>query len=315
MRAPGCPNSSRIIILRPVPIRPPQAPAIKYKVPMSLWLQDHNHFTYAIIYINMSNMTRHPYHIVDESPWPLIRSAGAFFITAGLVKWFHQFSFTLALTGCSIILIVMAQWWRDVRVEAAHQGLHTKIVEVGLRWGMLLFIVSEVFFFVSFFWAFFHNRLSPRVELGRSWPPSGVITFNPFEVPLLNTLVLISSGVTVTWAHHALMAGNHINTAKGLTVTVILGLYFTSLQALEYYEASFSMADSALGSAFFVATGFHGLHVLVGTTFLVVCLRRVKNFQFRAQHHFGFEAAAWYWHFVDVVWLFLFVALYWWGGK
>lgn len=259
-------------------------------------------------------MIRHPFHLVDESPWPLVSSLGAFFITSGLVKWFHEFSTSLIFLGLTTILLVIVQWWRDVIFEASHQGLHTKIVELGLRWGMLLFIVSEVFFFVSFFWAFFHNRLSPAVEIGGIWPPSGILPFNPFEVPLLNTLVLLSSGVTVTWAHHSLISGNHSNFKTSLIVTIVLGVYFTILQALEYFEARFRIADRAYGSAFFVATGFHGLHVLVGTTFLTVCLWRIVKGQFSLIHHFGFEAAAWYWHFVDVVWLFLFVAIYWWGG-
>ena len=266
------------------------------------------------IYINMSNFIRHPYHLVDESPWPIVSAAGAFFLTSGLVKWFHSYSPSLLFLGLIIIILVIAQWWRDVSFEAAHQGLHTKIVELGLRWGILLFIVSEVFFFLSFFWAFFHNRLSARVEIGRIWPPIGIQVFNPIEVPLLNTLVLVSSGITVTWAHHALMAGNLSNFKTALSITILLGIYFTILQAIEYLEASFRLADSSYGSAFFVATGFHGLHVIVGTSFLFICLLRGLNMQLRPRHHFGFEAAAWYWHFVDVIWLFLFLVIYWWGG-
>ena len=262
----------------------------------------------------MSNYIRHSYHLVDESPWPLIRATGAFFLTTGLVKWFHINSLSLILGGLLIILIVMAQWWRDISLEGRIQGLHSAIVELGLRWGIVLFIVSEVFFFLSFFWAFFHRSLAPTAELGSQWPPIGLSPFNPFRVPLLNTIILLSSGVTVTWAHHALMAGNHENAKFSLLLTVILGLYFTALQAFEYIEASFSIADGSYGSTFFVATGFHGLHVLVGTSFLVVCLLRIEKNQFRRSHHFGFEAAAWYWHFVDVVWLFLFISIYWWGS-
>lgn len=262
----------------------------------------------------MSNLVRHPYHLVDESPWPLISSFGAFTLTRGLVKWFHTNSASLMLLGLLIILTVIAQWWRDVSQEGASQGLHSPIVELGLRWGIILFIVSEVFFFLSFFWAFFHSSLAPTIELGANWPPIGVNPFNAFQVPLLNTIVLLSSGVSVTWAHHALMAGNDSATKQGLFLTIFLGGYFTALQALEYYEASFSIADSIYGSSFFLATGFHGLHVIVGTTFLFICYLRMSKFHLSASHHFGFEAAAWYWHFVDVVWLFLFVAIYWWGG-
>lgn len=262
----------------------------------------------------MSNLIRHPYHLVDESPWPLIRSIGAFFLTSGLIKWFHANSSSLIFIGLTIILVVIAQWWRDVSAEGANQGLHSSIVELGLRWGIILFIVSEVFFFVSFFWAFFHRSLAPDPEIGSVWPPYGIHPFNPFQVPLLNTIVLLASGVRVTWAHHAIIRGNLSSTITRLALTIILGIYFTCLQAIEYFEASFRIADRIYGSTFFVATGFHGLHVLVGTTFLAVCFIRLYQHQFRASHHFGFEAAAWYWHFVDVVWLFLYIWLYWWGG-
>ena len=256
----------------------------------------------------------HPYHMVDESPWPLLGSAGAFFLTSGLVKWFHCHSNTLWIAGLTIILLVMVQWWTDVSSEGSFQGLHSKVVELGLRYGILLFILSEVLFFASFFWAFFHSSLAPTVDLGGSWPPAGVLPFNPLEVPLLNTIVLLSSGASVTWAHHALISGDHVKAWNGLIITVSLGVYFTILQALEYYEASFSLADSVYGATFFVATGFHGLHVIVGTRFLAVCLLRLRACHWRAKHHFGFEAAAWYWHFVDVVWLFLYIRIYWWGN-
>jgi len=205
------------------------------------------------------------------------------------------------------------QWWRDVSREASFQGLHTSIVIGGLRIGIILFIISEVIFFFSFFWAFFHRRLTPVIELGISWPPIGVVAFNPIKVPLLNTIILLSSGVTVTWAHHSLIAKNSQETLQSLVLTVILGLYFTALQALEYWEASFSLSDSIYGATFFVATGFHGLHVIIGTSFLIVCLIRHIKGHFSANHHFGFEAAAWYWHFVDIVWLFLYISIYWWG--
>jgi len=262
----------------------------------------------------MSHYVQHPYHLVDESPWPLLSSFGALIITTGLVKWFHSFSPSLFLLGCLITLLIIFQWWRDVRFEGTFQGLHSSIVELGLRWGITLFIISEVFFFVSFFWAFFHSSLAPSPEIGASWPPLGILPFNPFHVPLLNTIILLSSGVTVTLAHHALIKGSHSYASQGLNVTVILGLLFTALQALEYIEASFTIADSSYGSTFFIATGFHGLHVIVGTSFLIACrLRHAKN-SFSKAHHFGFEAAAWYWHFVDVVWLFLFITIYWWGS-
>ena len=212
-----------------------------------------------------------------------------------------------------LLLIVIIQWWRDIRREGAIQGLHTSIVELGLRWGIALFIISEIFFFLRFFWAFFHRRLSPNIEIGSVWPPFGIKVFNPFQVPLLNTVILLSSGIRVTWAHHSLLIGNYSQTKIGLIVTILLGVYFSILQILEYFEASFTFADRIYGSTFFIATGFHGLHVIIGTLFLIVILIRHMKWEFRKDHHFGFEAAAWYWHFVDVVWLFLYIIIYWWG--
>nr|QFG40078.1 cytochrome c oxidase subunit III [Munidopsis lauensis] len=256
----------------------------------------------------------HSYHLVDMSPWPLTGSISALMLTTGLVKWFHQFNMNLLLLGIFTTILTMIQWWRDTTREGTFQGLHTNPVLIGLRWGMILFIVSEILFFFSFFWAFFHSSLSPTIEIGLDWPPKGVNPFNPFQIPLLNTIILLSSGATVTWAHHAIMETKHNQATQSLLITVLLGLYFTALQAFEYIEASFTIADSVFGSTFFVATGFHGLHVIIGTSFLFVCLYRLFIFHFSPKHHFGFEAAAWYWHFVDVVWLFLYIFIYWWGG-
>jgi cytochrome c oxidase subunit 3 len=262
----------------------------------------------------MSTHANHPFHLVDYSPWPLTGAIGALTLTAGLTKWFHQYTIDLFILGNLITLLTIYQWWRDISREGTFQGLHTYPVILGLRWGIILFIVSEVIFFVSFFWDFFHSSLSPTIELGKIWPPSYIVVFNPFQVPLLNTAILLSSGVTVTWAHHSLIEGNHSQITQGLFFTILLGIYFTALQAYEYAEASFTIADAVYGSTFFVATGFHGIHVLIGTTFLTICLiRHLKN-HFSKNHHFGFEAAAWYWHFVDVVWLFLYISIYWWGG-
>lgn len=262
----------------------------------------------------MSNHSNHPFHLVDYSPWPLTGALGALFTVSGLVKWFHFYNSDLFLIGNLITILTIIQWWRDVSREGTFQGLHTIFVTNGLRWGIILFITSEVFFFVRFFWAFFHSSLSPNIEIGRIWPPLGILVFNPFQVPLLNTAILLTSGITVTWAHHSLIENNHSQTSQGLFFTILLGIYFTALQGYEYIEASFSIADAIYGSTFFIATGFHGLHVLIGTTFLAVCLLRHLNNHFSKNHHFGFEAAAWYWHFVDVVWLFLYVSIYWWGG-
>ena len=256
----------------------------------------------------------HPYHLVEKRPWPLTASLGALFLTSGLVKWFHLFTPNLLLIGILTILLSRKQWWRDISREGSIQGLHTIKVISGLQWGIILFIISEILFFFSFFWAFFHRRLHPTIELGSIWPPTKIIAFNPFQIPLLNSAILLSSGVSVTWAHHAIIENIHSRAIQGILITIFLGLYFTALQAIEYYEAPFSIADSVYGTTFFVATGFHGLHVIIGTIFLIVSLYRLTLGHFSNSHHFGLEAAIWYWHFVDVVWLFLFVTIYWWGS-
>nr|QPK42048.1 cytochrome c oxidase subunit III [Criotettix japonicus] len=262
----------------------------------------------------MSHHSNHPFHLVDYSPWPLTGAIGAFIMTTGLTKWFHLYMMDLMMLGLLIIILTMIQWWRDVTREGTYQGLHTKKVSMGLRWGMILFITSEVLFFFSFFWAFFNSSLAVNMELGMNWPPMGIEPFNPLNIPLLNTIILLSSGITITWAHHSMMESNQNQTMQGLIMTVMLGFYFTILQAYEYIEAQFSIADSVYGSTFFVATGFHGIHVMIGTTFLFICLLRLIMYHFSSAHHLGFEAAAWYWHFVDVVWLFLYITIYWWGS-
>lgn len=259
----------------------------------------------------------HNFHIIEPSPWPFVGSIGALGLTTGSVLYFHKYAMgellmTLALV---LILLVMFVWWRDVIRESTYLGLHTLAVQSGLRMGMLLFILSEVMFFVSFFWAFFHSALVPTIELGSVWPPVGITPLNAFEVPLLNTAILLSSGATVTWSHNAMISGNRQDTINGLILTIVLGVLFTALQAIEYFETSFSIADSVYGSTFFVATGFHGLHVIIGTLFLIVSLIRIINHHLTRHHHNGFEAAIWYWHFVDYVWLFLFTVVYWWGGN
>lgn len=259
-------------------------------------------------------MTRQPFHLVEFSPWPLTGSIGALALTVGLAAWFHGYGLIGLTLALIIILLTMVQWWRDIIREATFLGHHTSPVTAGLRWGMVLFITSEVCFFFAFFWAFFHRRLAPTPELGCCWPPTGVVPPNPFSVPLLNTAVLLASGVTVTWAHHSLIDGKRVDTLSALTLTVALGIFFTSLQAEEYFELPFTIADRVYGSTFFVATGFHGLHVLIGSSFLLVCLWRAFKNHFSIRHHFGFEAAAWYWHFVDVVWIFLYLCIYWWGS-
>lgn len=255
----------------------------------------------------------HTYHLVDVRPWPILGAFNALNLIIGLIKWFHNYNHDLFIYRTIIIILIVFQWWRDITRERTFQGHHTYSVTIGIRWGIILFIISEVFFFISFFWGFFHRRLSPAIELGLNWPPKGISPFNPVQIPLLNTLILLSSGLSVTWAHHGLIENNYKQTTQGLFITISLGIYFTILQGYEYLEAPFTISDAVYGSSFFIATGFHGIHVIIGTSFLLVCLIRHINNHFSKTHHFGFEAAAWYWHFVDVVWLFLYLSIYWWG--
>nr|UZT27017.1 cytochrome c oxidase subunit III [Xyloterini sp.] len=256
----------------------------------------------------------HPFHLVDPSPWPILGSISVFTMLMGTIKWFHEKESLLMMMGSISTIMIMYQWWRDITREGTMQGHHSMEVVNNLRWGMILFIMSEVLFFFGFFWAFFHASLSPSIELGLNWPPKGISPFNPLEIPLLNTLILLSSGLTITWCHHSIMENSYNQAMQGLALTVILGMYFSILQWYEYSEATFTMADSVYGSTFFMTTGLHGLHVLIGSTFLSVCLIRMFLNHFSSTHHFGFEAAAWYWHFVDVVWLFLYISIYWWGS-
>jgi cytochrome c oxidase subunit III len=269
----------------------------------------------------------HDYHLVDPSPWPIIGAFASLLLTAGGVYWMRGGTPLIAIAGIIIILYVMIAWWRDVVIEA-QTGYHTKVVQLHLRYGMILFIASEVMFFVAWFWAYFEVALNPgdvhqymRTELtGGHWPPVATEdarfkgTFDPWHLPLLNTLILLTSGTTVTWAHHALLEGDRKSVKQGLWLTVILGALFTCVQAYEYMHAGFTYSGHIYGATFFMATGFHGAHVLIGTIFLAVCLYRVYLGHFTPKHHFGFEAAAWYWHFVDVVWLFLFAFIYVWGA-
>nr|WOR80789.1 cytochrome c oxidase subunit 3 [Pyrocoelia sp.] len=259
-------------------------------------------------------MKNHIYHMVEISPWPILGGLSAMSMMISMISWFHLYTNKLLLFSMVSMILVMYQWWRDISREASYQGLHTTKVLKGLQWGMILFIISEIFFFISFFWSFYHSSLSSSIEIGMIWPPKGIGTFNPLQIPMLNTLILISSGVSVTWAHNSLLQNNYLETIQSLSITIILGIYFTLLQGYEYFESSFSIADSVYGSSFFLATGFHGLHVIIGTSFLTICLYRLIINQLSSLHHFGFEAAAWYWHFVDVVWLFLYISIYWWGS-
>ena len=260
--------------------------------------------------------TKHSFHLVDPSPWPLVASLGALMLTTGGVMYMHKFhgGGHLLLTGFFIILYVMYTWWRDIIREAMYEEQHTFAVQRGLRLGMILFIVSEIMFFFAFFWAFFHSSLAPTFNIGGVWPPEAIQTIQTSGIPLTNTFFLLSSGATVTWSHHAIIVRAKKQALISLLLTLILAILFTGLQGLEYFEAPFTISDSVYGSCFYMATGFHGFHVFIGTISLFVSFIRIIFNHFTNTHHFGFESAAWYWHFVDVVWLFLFITVYWWGG-
>jgi cytochrome c oxidase subunit 3 len=259
---------------------------------------------------------KHPFHLVDPSPWPLSISLAALFTTFGGVLYIHGYKsgFELLSLGFFLMICVLSLWWRDVVREATYEGHHTSYVQRGLRIGISLFIVSEVIFFFAFFWAYFYLSL-PILSVGGYWPPLGIDPIKPWGLPFLNTLLLLSSGFTLTWAQHILVAGGKKQSLAALGCTLVLALIFISVQVFEYKTASFSISDGAYGSLFYIITGFHGFHVLIGTVFLGVCALRLYINHFSRTHHVGMEAAAWYWHFVDIVWLFVFICIYWWPAK
>ncbi len=264
---------------------------------------------------NLKKTVIHAYHIVDPSPWPFFTGFCALFITFGLVIWFHGFSRGLAVFFIGIfgILASVTYWWRDVIREATYEGQHTTAVQTGLRMGMILFIVSEIRLFFAFFWAYFHSSLNPAPSIGAVWPPKGITPMDPWMIPLLNTGLLLSSGATLTWSHSALLA-SRINAAiASRNITIVLATIFTLFQAFEYLNAGFTIADGVYGSTFYRLTGLHGFHVIVGTAFLLVARARMVAQHYTINAHIGYEAAAWYWHFVDVVWIFLFIVVYVWG--
>jgi cytochrome c oxidase subunit III len=262
-----------------------------------------------------------PYHLVQPSIWPMLGSFAAGLMALGIVFFMHKVNLggvDIGLKGIFLglvgVLAIMVVWWRDVIRESVVEKVHSPIVKIGLRYGMALFITSEVMFFAAFFWAYFDTALFPREAIGSVWPPKNIHTFNPFDMPFMMTLILLLSGTTVTWAHHAVLEGKTKDAARALALTVGLGVVFSCFQAYEYHHATFTIKDGIFGSTFYMATGFHGLHVIIGTIFLAVCWWRTVKGHFTQQSHFGLEAAAWYWHFVDVVWLFLFVSVYWYGS-
>ncbi len=264
----------------------------------------------------------HPYHLVRPSIWPLASSFAGGLLAVGAVMYMHEVELfglpvglKAMLAGLIAVLICMFFWWKDVIYEATVEKAHTPIAFIGMRYGMALFIASEVMFFVAFFWAYFNAGFFPNEHIGFLWPPANIHVIDPFDLPLMMTMILLLSGCTVTWAHHAIVEGKNEDFAMGLGLSVLLGVFFLGFQVYEYVYAHFGFTDGIYASTFYMATGFHGFHVLVGTIFLFVCWVRAKKKHFTKESHFGFEAAAWYWHFVDVVWLFLFIAVYVWSAE
>ena len=267
--------------------------------------------------IDRSNFQSHPYHMVDPSPWPISLSFSLLILTISAVMYMHGFNYGgyLLNLGTALTVTGMALWFRDIIIEGTYLGHHTEQVKKGITIGVALFILSELMAFISIFWAYFHSSLSPSVEIGGSWPPYGIVTLDPFAIPLLNTILLLSSGAFITYAHHALIKGDRRAAILGTQFTILLAIIFTALQGYEYVQAGFTIADSVFGSAFFCSTGLHGLHVAVGTAFIAVQYFRLLNHHHTKNHHVGMESAIAYWHFVDVVWLALYACVYLWAAS
>lgn len=262
----------------------------------------------------MKRIKKHLYHLVDESPWPLIVSSGAFFLTCSIVFWTMRLEHSLSVVYINliIILLIMYSWWKDIIVEASFQGKHTKVVKKGLWLGFILFMISEIMLFFVFFWGYFHYSLTISYELGFYWPGIGIEAVKSYRLPLFNTLILILSGITLTIAHKALLIGDLLNVKIRLILTILLGLFFEYLQVMEYSLTPFNINDGIFGNIFYFLTGLHGLHVFIGIVFLTICLIRLYRGQLLRDSHTGFEFAIWYWHFVDFVWILLFCVVYWW---
>nr|YP_009050003.1 cytochrome c oxidase subunit III [Nilaparvata muiri]AEP27296.1 cytochrome c oxidase subunit III [Nilaparvata muiri] len=254
----------------------------------------------------------HPFHLVTKSPWPILVSFSMLTILIGFINLMNGKPMLFYLSTLTI-LINLTQWWRDVKRESSIKGDHTKIVKEMIKMGMIMFILSEIMFFLSFFWSFLHSSLAPSIEIGLKWPPKGVTPFNPMEIPLLNTIILVSSGASITWAHHSLLSKKLNQTIKSMIITITLGVYFSILQWWEYKNAPFTISDSIFGSSFFLTTGFHGIHVIMGTIFILTALESIMTMKSNYINHLSLELSAWYWHFVDVIWLFLYIILYWWN--
>jgi len=302
---------------------------IKFKI---LDLYSHNIFLAVLIIINLeiekfkNNIEKflfksinlvalNNYFLVTPSPWPFLISISSMGVTFGLTDYMHTSHILTLNFGLISVILIMSLWFRDVIRESLFQGHHTLEVQKSLVIGMILFIVSEVMFFFSFFWAFFHSSLAPTIEIGGVWPPFGISFFKANGIPLLNTFILICSGLSLSSVHVYILIMFDFLIKQGFKITLILASLFTICQFYEYLKSSFNISDSIYGSIFFMATGFHGFHVIVGSIFILVNYIRYLYHQISNKHHKGFEFSAWYWHFVDVVWIFLFLLVYYFFNK
>ena len=266
--------------------------------------------------IHRQNYQLHPFHLVDNSPWPIFTSFTLFGLAMNSALTMHGYIGTSLWVVLNIITLfyVMFLWFRDIVSEGTYLGNHTVEVRNGINLGFILFIVSETLFFIGIFWAFGHSAIAPTVEIGAIWPPLGIEAIGPTDLPLLNTLLLLSSGATLTYSHHYLINGNRYHALLGLFITIASAVIFMICQYIEYITSSFTIADGVFGSVFYMGTGFHGLHVLVGIIMLSISYWRIWNYHSTKTHHLGFHTSVLYYHFVDVVWLFLFILFYWWGS-
>jgi len=264
----------------------------------------------------MNSGRKHLFHIVDPSPWPIITALSAFFMLSGLAFYMHRIAFGgyFFFFGIVAVASCMFFWFTDVVKEASFAGYHSLAVRTGIRYGFLLFIISEIMLFFGFFWAFFHSSFCPSILLGAQWPPVGIVVIPVLEFPLFNTALLIISGLSITWAHRGIALGSFREAIDAFIITIFLGFLFVGLQMFEYYEAFFNISDSVYSTTFYTLTGLHGMHVIVGASFITICFIRLLRRHFLTNHYLGFIFAVWYWHFVDAVWILLFLSVYCWGS-
>ena len=282
-----------------------------------VWLNANNNWKIEQSIVNKleKKTSEHPFHLVDPSPWPFLSATSVFILILGIIMYFHGWENGSHFLNKGLIFLIysLTCWWRDVTTESTYEGQHTQSVQDGIKMGMGLFIVSEIMFFFAFFWSFFYYSVAPVIWIGAVWPPANIPVPYPWDIPYLNTQILLFSGMSLTWAHYAILANKRLESVNALVITIVAGLFFIGFQVFEYIEANFSIASSVYGSIFFLMTGFHGFHVFIGLIFIIICFIRQIWGHFKNTHHVGFEAASWYWHFVDVVWIGLFLSVYWWG--